>query len=91
MNRPCSALSLVLSASLLVPAVFALVPYDAVSGFTAKALVHGVRFNLIVNDSDSDRREAAIGIATEAFLSGSAANIPVIRFADDVAPVGCGK
>ncbi len=58
-----------------------LVPYDAASGFTAKALESGVRFNLIVNDSDSDRREAAIGIATESFLSGSAAAVPVVRFA----------
>ncbi|MBQ3808960.1 MAG: hypothetical protein II840_13515 [Kiritimatiellae bacterium] len=59
----------------------ALVPYDAASGFTAKRLEEGVRFNLIVNDSDSDRREAAIGIATESFLSGSTAAVPVIRFA----------
>lgn len=58
----------------------ALVPYDAASGFTAKALEEGVRFNLIVNDSDSDRRESAMGIATESFLSESAAAVPVIRF-----------
>ena len=59
----------------------ALVPYDAETGFTAKSLEDGVRFNLIVNDSDSDRREAAVGIATEAFLSGSAASVPIVRFA----------
>jgi hypothetical protein len=59
----------------------ALVPYDAASGFTAKTLEDGVRFNLIVNDSDTDRREAAIGIATEAFLSDSMANVPTVRFA----------
>ena len=59
----------------------ALVPYDAASGFTVKSLEDGVRFNLIVNDSDSDRRETAIGIATEAFLSGSAASVPIVRFA----------
>ena len=58
----------------------ALVPYDAASGFTAKALEGGVRFNLIVNDSDSDRRESAIGIATEAFLSDSMATVPTVRF-----------
>ena len=58
----------------------ALVPYDAASGFTAKALEEGVRFNLIVSDSDSDRRESAMGIATESFLSESAAVVPVIRF-----------
>ena len=58
----------------------ALVPYDAASGFTAKALEDGVRFNLIVNDSDSDRRESAIGIATEAFLSDSMATVPTVRF-----------
>ena len=60
----------------------ALVPFDAASGFTEKALEDGVRFNLIVNDSDSDRRETAIGIATESFLSGSAAAIPEVRFAN---------
>ncbi|MBQ3289376.1 MAG: hypothetical protein IJH50_08220 [Kiritimatiellae bacterium] len=59
----------------------ALVPYDAASGFTAKALEDGVRFNLIVNDSDSDRRESAIGIATEAFLSDSMTTAPTVRFA----------
>lgn len=59
----------------------AIVPYDDASGFTAKTLENGVRFNLVVNDSDSDRREAAIGIATESFLSGSTAAIPVVRFA----------
>ena len=59
----------------------ALVPYDTASGFTEKALEDGVRFNLIVNDSDSDRREAAIGIATEAFLSDSMATAPEVRFA----------
>ena len=59
----------------------ALVPYDAASGFTRESLESGVRFNLIVNDSDSDRRESAIGIATESFLSGSAAAIPLVRFA----------
>ena len=58
----------------------ALIPYDD-SGFTTKTLESGVRFNLIVNDSDSDRREAAIGIATESFLSGSTAAVPIIRFA----------
>ena len=65
----------------------ALVPYDAAAGFTEKALEDGVRFNLIVNDSDSDRREAAIGIAAESFLSGSAAAVPMIRFAKK-APAG---
>ena len=65
----------------------ALVPYDADSGFTAKTLEDGVRFNLIVNDSDSDRRETAIGIDTEAFLSGSAATVPVIRFAKSSARI----
>ena len=65
----------------------ALVPYDAASGFTAKALEEGVCFNLIVNDSDSDRRETAIGIATESFLSGSTATIPIIRFARSSAPL----
>ncbi len=64
-----------------------LVPYDATSGFTSKTLETGVRFNFVVNDSDSDRREAAIGIATEAFLSGSAATVPVIRFAKSSARV----
>ena len=59
----------------------AIVPYDPASGFTAKTLEDGVRFNLIVNDSDTDRREAAIGIATEAFLSDSMANVPTVRFA----------
>ena len=59
----------------------ALVPYDAASGFTAKTLEDGIRFNLIVNDSDSDRRESAIGIATEAFLSDSMATVPTVRFA----------
>ena len=59
----------------------ALVPYDAATGFTAKALEDGIRFNIIVNDSDSDRREAAIGIAAEAFLSDSMATAPVVRFA----------
>jgi len=59
----------------------ALLTYDEASGFTAKALEEGVRFNLIVNDSDSDRREAAIGIATEAFLSDSTATVPTVRFA----------
>ena len=59
----------------------ALVPYDAASGFTAKALEDGIRFNLIVNDSDIDRRESAIGIATEAFLSDSMATVPTVRFA----------
>ena len=58
----------------------ALVPYDAASGFTAKALEDGIRFNLIVNDSDSDRRESAIGIATDAFLSDSLATVPTVRF-----------
>ena len=65
----------------------ALVPYDAASGFTAKTIEDGVRFNLIVNDSDSDRREAAVGIATEAFLSGSAVSVPVIRFAKSSARI----
>ena len=59
----------------------ALVPYDAASGFTAKALEEGIRFNMIVNDSDSDRRESAIGIAAEAFLSDSMATAPTVRFA----------
>ena len=59
----------------------ALMPYDAASGFTSKALEDGVRFNLIVNDSDSDRRESAIGIATEAFLSDDMATAPTVRFA----------
>ena len=58
----------------------ALIPYDY-SGFTAKTLEDGILFNLIVNDSDSDRREAAIGIATESFLFGSTAAVPIIRFA----------
>ena len=58
-----------------------LVPYDAASGFTSRALEDGVRFNLIVNDSDSDRRESAIGIATEAFLSDDMATAPTVRFA----------
>ncbi|MBQ6329233.1 MAG: hypothetical protein IJI35_09495, partial [Kiritimatiellae bacterium] len=40
-----------------------------------------IRFNLIVNDSDSDRRESAIGIATEAFLSGTMEAVPAVRFA----------
>lgn len=57
------------------------VPYDAASGFTPRALEDGVRFNLIVNDSDSDRRESAIGIATEAFLSDNMAPVPTVRFA----------
>ena len=59
----------------------ALVPYDEASGFTAKTLEDGIRFNLIVNDSDSDRRESAIGIATEAFLSDSMATVPTVRCA----------
>ena len=58
----------------------ALVPYDTASGFTLKTLEDGIRFNLIVNDSDSDRRESAIGIATDAFLSGSLAAVPTVRF-----------
>ena len=58
----------------------ALVPYDAASWFTAKALEAGVRFNLVVNDSDSDRREAAIGIATEDFLSDGMATVPTVVF-----------
>ena len=60
----------------------AIVPYDTASGFTLKTLEDGIRFNLIVNDCDSDRRESAIGIATEAFLSGSLATVPVVRFAE---------
>ena len=59
----------------------ALVPYDEASGFTSKALEDGIRFNLIVNDGDSDRRESAIGIATETFLSGRMATVPTVRFA----------
>ena len=59
----------------------ALIPYDAASGFTAGTLEDGIRFNLIVNDSDSDRRESAIGIAVEAFLSDSMATAPTVRFA----------
>jgi len=59
----------------------ALVPYDATSGFDAKALEDGIRFNMIVNDSDSDRRESAIGIAADAFLSDSMATVPMVRFA----------
>ena len=59
----------------------ALVPYDAASGFTAKTLESGVRFNLIVNDSDSDRRESAIGIDTSAFLADIMATVPTVRFA----------
>ena len=60
----------------------ALVPYDAASRFTAKALEDGIRFNMIVNDSDSDRRESAIGIATLAFLSDDMATVPTVRFAN---------
>ena len=58
----------------------ALIAYDAASGFTAKALEDGIRFNLIVNDSDSDRRESVLGIAPDAFLSESMATVPTIRF-----------
>ena len=58
----------------------ALVPYDAASGFTAKALEDGIRFNLIVNDSDSDRRESVLGIAPDAFLSESMVTVPTVRF-----------
>ena len=58
-----------------------LVPYDTDSGFTAGTLEDGIRFNLIVNDSDSDRRECSIGIATEAFLSDNMATAPTVRFA----------
>ena len=58
----------------------ALVPYDVASGFTAKALEDGIRFNLIVNDSDSDRRESVLGIAPDAFLSESMATVPMVRF-----------
>ena len=58
----------------------AFVPFDVASGFTDKALDDGIRFNLIVNDSDSDRRESALGIATEAFLSDNPANVPTVRF-----------
>lgn len=63
----------------------ALVPYDAASWFTAKTLEDGILFNMIVNDSDSDRREAAIGIAADAFLAGSSATVPLIRFAKTAA------
>ena len=63
----------------------ALVPYDAASGFTAKTLEDGILFNMIVNDSDSDRRESAIGIATDAFLAGSSATVPLMRFAKTAA------
>ena len=56
------------------------VPFDVASGFTDKALDDGIRFNLIVNDSDSDRRESALGIATEAFLSDSLSTVPTVRF-----------
>ena len=58
----------------------ALVPYDTASGFTPKALEDGIRFNLIVNDSDSDRRESAIGIAPDAFLSNTIDTVPTVRF-----------
>ena len=58
----------------------ALVPYDVASGFTAKALEDGIRFNLIVNDSDSDRRESVLEIAPDAFLSESMATVPMVRF-----------
>lgn len=61
------------------------IPYDAASGFSAKTLEDGILFNLIVNDSDSDRREAAIGIAADAFLAGSSATVPLIRFAKTAA------
>ncbi len=65
----------------------ALVPYDDASGFTAKTLENGILFNLIVNDSDSDRRETSIGIAVDAFLAGSSATVPPIRFAKPAATV----
>ena len=58
----------------------AIIPFDAASGFTSKSLDDGIRFNLIVNDSDSDRRESVIGIATEAFLSDSLSTVPTVRF-----------
>ena len=58
----------------------ALVPYDTASEFTSKTLEDGIRFNLIVNDSDSDRRESAIGIAPDAFLSESMVTVPTVRF-----------
>jgi len=60
----------------------ALVPYDAT--FTSKALEDGIRFNIIVNDSDSDRRESAIGIATDAFLFGSMATVPTVRLSSSM-------
>ena len=56
------------------------IPFDADAGFTSETLEGGIRFNLIVNDSDSDRRESAIGIATEAFLSDSLSTVPTVRF-----------
>lgn len=59
----------------------ALFAYDAASGFASKDLDNGIRFNLIVNDSDSDRRESAIGIGAEDFLSGNMASAPLVRFA----------
>ena len=57
------------------------IPFDADAGFTSETLEGGIRFNLIVNDSDCDRRESALGIATEAFLSDNPANVPTVRFA----------
>jgi len=59
----------------------ALVPYSGALRFAPRNLEEGVRFNLIVNDSDSDRRESAIGIAAEAFLSNTMATVPTVRFA----------
>ena len=60
------------------------IPFDADAGFTSETLEGGIRFNLIVNDSDCDRRESALGIATEAFLSDNPANVPTVRFAKQI-------
>ena len=57
-----------------------LVPYDESSGFAAKTLEDGIRFNLMVNDNDGDGRDATIEIVPNSFHSKDMSAAPVVRF-----------